>query len=80
MRGEPFFPFAFDRTPASCFFYDLIYTARRTPFLAAAARRRRRGANGLGMLLHQGAAAFEIWTGVEPPLEVMRRALGRRAS
>ncbi len=78
MKGEPFFGFAFGATPRSCFFYDLIYTARRTPFLAAAARLRRPGSNGLGMLLHQGAAAFEIWTGVSPPLDVMRRALSRK--
>jgi len=77
MKGEPFFPLAFGATGPSCFFYDLIYTARRTPFLAAAARLRRPVANGLGMLLHQGAAAFEIWTGVEAPLDVMRRALAR---
>jgi shikimate dehydrogenase len=31
--------------------------------------------NGLGMLLHQGAAAFEIWTGQTAPIDVMRRAL-----
>lgn len=79
MKQERFFPFAFGATPDSCFFYDLIYTARRTPFLSAAARSRRPVANGLGMLLHQGAAAFEIWTGVAPPLDVMRRALARKS-
>jgi len=30
---------------------------------------------GLGMLLHQGARAFELWTGQKPPLNVMRTAL-----
>lgn len=78
MRGGSFFPFDFRATPEACLFYDLIYTAGRTPFLTAAARARRRGSNGLGMLLHQGAAAFEIWTGVEAPLDVMRRALRRK--
>jgi shikimate dehydrogenase len=34
-----------------------------------------RASNGLGMLLHQGAKAFEIWTGQPAPLDVMRRAL-----
>jgi shikimate dehydrogenase len=34
-----------------------------------------RGANGLGMLLHQGALAFEIWFNRPAPLEVMRQAL-----
>jgi shikimate dehydrogenase len=80
MRGEAFARFAYDLTPSSCFFYDLIYTARRTPFLAPAARLGRATANGLGMLLHQGAAAFELWTGIEPPLDVMRRALTRAAA
>jgi shikimate dehydrogenase len=32
-------------------------------------------ANGLGMLLHQGARAFTIWTNEEPDVDVMRRAL-----
>lgn len=75
MHGEDFLPFAFAATGPDCLFYDLVYTERATPFLAAARRARRRGANGLGMLLHQGAVAFELWTGVAPPVEVMRRAL-----
>jgi shikimate dehydrogenase len=34
-----------------------------------------RGANGLSMLLHQGALAFELWTGKTSPLDSMRKAL-----
>ena len=49
-----------------------------TPWLAAAAARGARPVDGLGMLLHQGAAAFAQWTGREPPLEVMRSALSSR--
>jgi shikimate dehydrogenase len=75
MKGERFLPLDFAATPPACLFYDLVYTERRTPFLEAAARAKRKGVNGLGMLLHQGAIAFELWTGVAPPLEVMRRAL-----
>jgi len=75
MHGEAFLPFAFAATPAACLFYDLVYTQSRTPFLVAATRARRRGTNGLGMLLHQGAVAFQMWTGRVAPLEVMRRAL-----
>lgn len=75
MHGEEFLPFAFAATPPGCLFYDLVYTERVTPFLAAAQRARRRGVNGLGMLLHQGAVAFEHWTGATAPVEVMRRAL-----
>lgn len=75
MRGEAFLPFAFAATRPGCLFYDLVYTERLTPFLAGARRARRRGVNGLGMLLHQGAVAFEQWTGARAPVEVMRRAL-----
>lgn len=78
MKSSRFFPLAFAATPSSCFFYDLVYTATRTPYLTAAARVGRKGAGGLGMLLHQGAAAFEIWTGMKPPIDVMRRALRAR--
>src|SRR5262245_48664093 len=54
---------------------DLVYRPGGTPWLAAAGARGARTVDGLGMLLHQGAAAFARWTGREPPLEVMRAAL-----
>jgi len=56
--------------------YDTIYSAKRTPLVAAAIEAGARAANGLSMLLHQGALAFEIWFQREAPLEVMRKALG----
>jgi shikimate dehydrogenase len=55
--------------------YDLIYRPAETPLLKAARTAGGQTANGLGMLLHQGAKAFEIWTGKPAPLGVMRRAL-----
>jgi shikimate dehydrogenase len=55
--------------------YDMIYRPAETSLLAAAKVSGCRTANGLGMLLHQGAKAFEIWTGRPAPLDVMRRAL-----
>lgn len=55
--------------------YDMIYRPAETPFLAAAKKAGCKTANGLGMLLHQGAKAFEIWTGKTAPVDVMRRAL-----
>jgi shikimate 5-dehydrogenase len=39
--------------------------------------RSRRSAEGRAMLLHQGAASFEIWTGKKAPLDAMRAALER---
>ncbi|HEY1716911.1 MAG TPA: shikimate dehydrogenase [Verrucomicrobiae bacterium] len=55
--------------------YDMIYRPAETKLLAAAKKSGCKTANGLGMLLHQGAKAFEIWTGKTAPLDVMRRAL-----
>ncbi len=52
---------------------DLIY--RQTTLLMKAQQKGCRTANGLGMLLWQGAYAFELWTGTRPPVDVMRTAL-----
>ena len=75
--------------PADCFSpgqaaFDLVYTPERTPFLLAAGAAGARPIGGLGMLVHQGAESFRLWTGLEPPLEVMfeaaRAALGLSGS
>jgi shikimate dehydrogenase len=55
--------------------YDMIYRPAETPLLAMARAAGCQTANGLGMLLHQGARALEIWTGQPAPLDVMRQAL-----
>ena len=55
--------------------YDLIYRPRETALLRAARARGCRAMGGLGMLLYQGALAFELWTGRKPSLEAMRTAL-----
>lgn len=60
--------------------YDTIYQPSVTPLLALAAERGCRTANGLSMLLHQGALAFQHWFPGTNPLPVMRAALAQRAS
>lgn len=55
--------------------YDTIYTAARTKLMQAADEAGARSSNGLSMLLHQGALAFEIWFDRQSPLDVMRAAL-----
>jgi shikimate dehydrogenase len=60
-----------------CTVMDLIYTPRLTPLLRQA---RAAGADvigGLGMLVHQGAEAFSMWTGQPAPVDVMERAARR---
>lgn len=54
---------------------DLVYRPRRTPFLRDAAAAGLTTVDGVGMLLHQGAASFEAWTHATAPLDVMRAAL-----
>lgn len=54
---------------------DLIYNFPETVWMRAAAAGGARTINGLGMLLHQGAEAFTLWTGVEAPVAIMRGAL-----
>ena len=53
---------------------DLVYEPLETPWLAALRQRGVEAHNGLSMLAYQAAAAFELWTGVEAPVDVMRQA------
>lgn len=55
--------------------YDMIYSPPRTRLLADASAAGARTANGLSMLLHQGAISFETWFNREAPLEAMRSGL-----
>jgi len=62
-------------TPRNSLFVDLVYGAKPTAFLAAAARAGRPTLDGAAMLLHQGALAFTAWTGLPAPLHAMADAL-----
>jgi shikimate dehydrogenase len=55
--------------------YDMIYRPAETPLLLEARQAGCRVANGLGMLLYQGAKALELWSGKQAPLGTMRDAL-----
>lgn len=55
--------------------YDMIYRPAETRLLQLAKAAGCRTANGLSMLLYQGAKALELWTGQPAPLAVMRQAL-----
>jgi shikimate dehydrogenase len=57
------------------FVFDVVYRAGKTPLVRAAEEAGARACDGRGMLLHQGAAAFEIWFSCPAPLEAMRAAL-----
>jgi shikimate dehydrogenase len=53
---------------------DLLYRPSVTPLQAAAKAATASAFGGLGLLLHQAALSFELWTGLEPPLSVMSAA------
>lgn len=55
--------------------FDLIYKPGKTPIMKAARKSGIKAVNGLGMLLYQGEASFQLWTGRKAPIETMRRAL-----
>jgi shikimate dehydrogenase len=55
--------------------FDCVYGPSKTSLLRAADEAGARGANGLSMLLYQGALSFSIWFDREAPTDVMRAAL-----
>src|SRR5437016_7695942 len=55
--------------------FDVVYGPSKTHLLRAADESGARAANGLSMLLHQGALAFEFWFERHAPIEAMRKAL-----
>jgi len=79
LKGEAFLDYDVGSTPPSCVHFDLAYREGATPFLALAEGAKRPVIDGRHMLLHQGAAAFKLFTGKKPPLEVMARAIGVEA-
>jgi shikimate dehydrogenase len=67
-------PVDLTRLPLPAGVYDMIYNPPATPLLRQAAALGVPHANGLSMLVHQGARALELWTGAPVPAPVMMRA------
>lgn len=81
LRGEdPFehLPLEPDLFAASQTVVDMVYGERRSRLLEAAEKASAATVDGLEVLVQQGARSLEIWTGLEPDLDVMRRAAARR--
>jgi shikimate dehydrogenase len=64
----------FDQVGEYSYVVDMVYRSGFTPLLAAARAHGSRTLDGLEILVAQGALSFELWTGKQAPLEVMRRA------
>ncbi|MFC1930418.1 shikimate dehydrogenase [Chloroflexota bacterium] len=57
--------------------YDLVYNPVETPLLKLAKKAGGKTVGGLPMLIYQGAASFELWTGKKAPVDVMFEAAGK---
>ncbi len=67
-------PVPFDLIRPGMLVYELIYDPPETALMAAGQEKGARVLGGLPMLVYQGAASFELWTGKQPPLDVMFEA------
>lgn len=70
-------PFPINWITPTQFVFDLLYHPALTPLVRGARERGARAINGLTMLLYQGLAAFEVWTGDPAPEATMRNSLER---
>ncbi len=75
LGGSSFENFPWKKLKKSALVSDIVYIPRITPFLKTAKKSGHRIHTGEGMLVFQGALAFEIWTGVQPDPKLMRRAI-----
>lgn len=71
--GDPA-PVDLKKIPSPASVYDMIYRPPQTALLRQAAQLGLARANGLSMLVHQGARSLELWTGAKVPVSVMHDA------
>jgi len=73
-KEEHDLPMPSELIPAGVLVFDIIYNPLQTKFLTEAKRRGARTLGGLAMLVYQGAASLELWTGRQAPVDVMFHA------
>ncbi|UFS72845.1 shikimate dehydrogenase [Geomonas sp. RF6] len=75
MGGSAFGDLALTGLPPHAAIYDMVYAPLETPLMEQGRGVGLPVANGIGMLVAQGEAAFTIWTGQQPPAGCMKRAV-----
>ena len=70
-------PIGMGLIPKRALVYDVVYNPIETPLIAAAKKAGARTLGGLPMLVYQGAASFELWTGKAAPIDIMMKAAKR---
>lgn len=72
---SPISAYSIDTLPMNCLVYDIIYKPKRTKLIELADKKGLETLGGLDMLVLQGARAFQLWTGQEPPVDEMKAAI-----
>jgi shikimate dehydrogenase len=67
-------PLGAELIPKDALVYDLVYNPEETPFLREAMKAGAETLGGLSMLVYQGAASFELWTGKNGPVDIMLKS------
>ncbi|MBI2340362.1 MAG: shikimate dehydrogenase [Deltaproteobacteria bacterium] len=75
MKGVRLWPLPLHKLPKRTIVSDIVYTPLETPLLKKAKQLKLKTHPGWGMLLYQGALAFEMWTGRKAPVSVMKEVL-----
>jgi len=75
LHGTDPLPISLDGLKSTAVVCDLVYHREGTSFLKMAKEKGFKIIDGLSMLIHQGALAFEIWTGRKAPIQIMRGAI-----
>jgi len=68
---EKSMPLSEEYIPNQCLIYDMVYNPLETVLLKKAKSKGCQVINGLDMLIYQGADAFKLWTGIEPPIDLI---------
>lgn len=79
-QGEGISPVPAELLTVNTLVFDLVYNPVETPLLKEAKKAGAKTLAGLSMLVYQGAASFELWTGKEAPLDVMFKSAKRALS
>ncbi|QQR80870.1 MAG: shikimate dehydrogenase [Deltaproteobacteria bacterium] len=75
LNGTHFDKLPLKHLPKTAIVSDLVYRPLKTKLLKQAEKLGLKIHPGIGMLLHQGALAFKLWTHHQPPLKIMQKAL-----
>ena len=78
LKADDELPIAESLLKGASFIFDTTYGSHKTSLIKSAKKLSIKSCDGRSMLRWQGALAFKLWTGITPPHEPMRAALGEK--